>query len=122
MRGKLSRKFRIRKLFQNAASRLSDKEILGNKKMPNYLACIWKNLYLCKVFQGKHMMFGLWCNGSTTGFGSVCLGSNPGSPTGIPVKRWFYGDFYFSSLSPTYGHKKRSTAVLQPLLTLNLIL
>ena len=26
-------------------------------------------------------MFGLWCNGSTTGFGSVCPGSNPGSPT-----------------------------------------
>ena len=25
--------------------------------------------------------FGLWCNGSTTGFGSVCPGSNPGSPT-----------------------------------------
>lgn len=25
--------------------------------------------------------FGLWCNGSTTGFGSVCLGSNPGKPT-----------------------------------------
>ena len=24
---------------------------------------------------------GLWCNGSTTGFGSVCPGSNPGSPT-----------------------------------------
>ena len=22
-------------------------------------------------------MFGLWCNGSTTGFGSVCGGSNP---------------------------------------------
>ena len=27
------------------------------------------------------MMIGLWCNGSTTGFGSVCPGSNPGSPT-----------------------------------------
>ena len=24
---------------------------------------------------------GLWCKGSTTVFGSVCLGSNPGSPT-----------------------------------------
>ena len=28
-------------------------------------------------------MIGLWCNGSTTGFGSVCLGSNPGSSTNI---------------------------------------
>ena len=26
-------------------------------------------------------MIGLWCNGSTTGFGSVCPGSNPGNPT-----------------------------------------
>ena len=30
-------------------------------------------------------MFGLWCNGSTTGFGSVCPGSNPGSPTTIQL-------------------------------------
>ena len=37
--------------------------------------------YLCIAFQGKHIMIGLWCNGSTTGFGSVCPGSNPGSPT-----------------------------------------
>ena len=27
------------------------------------------------------LVIGLWCNGSTTGFGSVCLGSNPGKPT-----------------------------------------
>ena len=26
-------------------------------------------------------MIGLWCNGSTTGFGSVCPSSNLGSPT-----------------------------------------
>ena len=32
-------------------------------------------------FKRKQKKFGLWCNGSTTGFGSVCLGSNPGSPT-----------------------------------------
>ena len=38
-------------------------------------------IYLCIAFQGKHIKFGLWCNGSTTGFGSVCPGSNPGSPT-----------------------------------------
>ena len=29
-------------------------------------------------------------------------------------------DSYFLSFGETYGHKKRSTAVLQPLLTLNL--
>ena len=33
------------------------------------------------LFNRKHLKFGLWCNGSTTGFGSVCPGSNPGSPT-----------------------------------------
>ena len=32
-------------------------------------------------FPRKVLMIGLWCNGSTTGFGSVCPGSNPGSPT-----------------------------------------
>gem|GEM_PF-2138430 len=37
--------------------------------------------YLCTAFEEKHNKFGLWCNGSTTVFGSVCLGSNPGSPT-----------------------------------------
>jgi hypothetical protein len=26
-------------------------------------------------------MIGLWCNGSTTDFDSVCLGSNPSNPT-----------------------------------------
>ena len=31
-------------------------------------------------------MFGLWCNGSTTGFGSVCPSSNLGSPTTNPQK------------------------------------
>ena len=31
-------------------------------------------------------MIGLWCNGSTTGFGSVCPGSNPGSPTNYLLK------------------------------------
>ena len=46
-------------------------------------------------------MFGLWCNGSTTGFGSVCPSSNLGSPTffktftvGIPLKQNFSGVFY----------------------------
>ncbi|WP_300813877.1 hypothetical protein [uncultured Bacteroides sp.] len=27
------------------------------------------------LFNRKHLKFGLWCNGSTTGFGSVCPGS-----------------------------------------------
>lgn len=31
----------------------------------------------------KGIPIGLWCNGSTTDFDSVCLGSNPGNPTKI---------------------------------------
>ena len=29
----------------------------------------------------------LWCNGSTTDSDSVCLGSNPGSSTKVPLLR-----------------------------------
>ena len=38
-------------------------------------------------------MFGLWCNGSTTGFGSVCPGSNPGSPT-LTVLRVYLSELF----------------------------
>ena len=55
-------------------------------------------------------MFGLWCNGSTTGFGSVCPGSNPGSPTTIqliaaknPLKSQVLVGF-FVILSPSCWH------------------
>ena len=51
------------------------------KKPRKYLDYMNQMIYLCIAFQGKHIKFGLWCNGSTTGFGSVCPGSNPGSPT-----------------------------------------
>ena len=41
----------------------------------------------------------LWCNGSTTVFGSVCLGSNPGKTThkkeGSPKAEWPNGFFLF---------------------------
>ena len=32
-------------------------------------------------FSNLRLFIGLWCNGSTTDFGSVCLSSNLGSPT-----------------------------------------
>ena len=38
------------------------------------LACFKKSSYFC-------IAIGSWCNGNTTGFGSVILGSNPGDPT-----------------------------------------
>ena len=44
-------------------------------------------------------MIGLWCNGSTTGFGSVCPGSNPGSPTNKKGGNESFLLFCFLSLS-----------------------
>ena len=61
-----------------------------------------ENPYLCIAFQGKRMKFGLWCNGSTTGFGSVCPGSNPGSPTKNEALQRCCGVlFFFVTLSVT---------------------
>ena len=55
-------------------------------------------------------MFGLWCNGSTTGFGSVCPGSNPGSPTTIqliaaknPLKFASFSGFFSLFFPPLVG-------------------
>ena len=51
-------------------------------------------------------MIGLWWNGSTTGFGSVCPGSNPGSPTIRPQKISF-GAFFLSNSINIPLKKKR---------------
>jgi hypothetical protein len=40
-------------------------------------------------------MIGLWCNGSTTGFGSVCPSSNLGSPTKKSPERDIFRGFFF---------------------------
>ncbi len=48
------------------------------------LFCDNKKLnYLCTAFEQKAFNFVIvpWCNGSTPGFGSVSLGSNPGGTT-----------------------------------------
>lgn len=47
-------------------------------------------------------MIGLWCNGSTTGFGSVCPGSNPGSPT-LKALKFFFQSFSFYILCAIYS-------------------
>ena len=36
---------------------------------------------IAPLFRKEAQRIVLWCNGSTTGFGSVCLGSNPGRTT-----------------------------------------
>ena len=67
---------------------------------------IWKVFIKTLIFaafsEENTKKFGLWCNGSTTGFGSVCPGSNPGSPTFFktfivksPLKRHFSGLFCY---------------------------
>ena len=58
-----------------------NKKAFGVKKI---LKNIWKESRKAiplHRFSRKALMIGLWCNGSTTGFGSVRLGSNPGRTT-----------------------------------------
>lgn len=45
-------------------------------KLKNHLAEKSRNLIFALQFK-----FGLWCNGNTTDFDSVFLGSNPSNPT-----------------------------------------
>ena len=40
-----------------------------------------KSLFLHSKLAFWYLKIGLWCNGSTTDFDSVCLGSKPGNPT-----------------------------------------
>ncbi len=40
----------------------------------------------------------LWCNGSTTVFGSVCPGSNPGKTTEENLNSLIYNELRFSFL------------------------
>ena len=42
-----------------------------------------KDVSLHRFLRKASKGIGLWCNGSTTGFGSVCPSSNLGSPTSI---------------------------------------
>ena len=61
------------------------------------LACFKKSSYFC-------IAIGSWCNGNTTGFGSVILGSNPGDPTKcadwLRYRRWRLARFCV--YTPTY--------------------
>ena len=53
----------------------------SNKKLLKVCKDREKPLSLHRFSERKHKRIVLWCNGSTTGFGSVCLGSNPGRTT-----------------------------------------
>lgn len=48
---------------------------LGYKKL---FGLSEKEMYICNL---KNLGIVRWCNGSTTDFGSVCPGSNPGRTT-----------------------------------------
>ena len=52
---------------------------------------------------------GWWCNGNTTGFGSVIPGSNPSHPTKESPSSWTsaLGDFFYDSIPPTIFPCKR---------------
>ncbi len=61
-----------------------------------YLEVCLQTSIFAPLFNRKCNKFGLWCNGSTTGFGSVCPSSNLGSPTKEkPRKRNLLGLFFF---------------------------
>ena len=47
------------------------------------------------LFNRKHNEFVLWCNGSTTVFGSVCLSSNLGRTTREALKENIFRGFFF---------------------------
>ena len=73
---------------------------LHNQKQPTLFGIYTFNAYLCKdhLCRDCHrsskestMRIVLWCNGSTTGFGSVCPGSNPGRTT----QKSAYADFFY---------------------------
>ena len=41
------------------------------------------------LYGGLFNKIGVWCNGSTADFGSVYLGSNPGTPARVKVEDYF---------------------------------
>ena len=50
-----------------------------------------ENLAICQIFTTFAPAFikiGRWCNGNTTGFGSVIPGSNPSRPTTEIIQKW----------------------------------
>lgn len=47
----------------------------------------WNKIISIFARRFKRMVIVPWCNGSTTDFGSVCLGSNPGGTTKNPAHR-----------------------------------
>ena len=78
-------------------------------------------------------MFVLWCNGSTTGFGSVCGGSNPPRTTfvkrGSSSKEWLpllrytplntaTHRYTYTSYTPPHASTRRHAPFSTPLLTL----
>ena len=56
-------------------------EKFGSSKYFCYLCIVKMMTIAVKFFE---MGTGIWCNGSTTDFGSVCSGSNPDIPTNLP--------------------------------------
>ena len=75
--------------FPHKLSCFANKGKDSRQKQKKSQKIIWKVFIKTLIFaafsEENTKKFGLWCNGSTTGFGSVCPGSNPGSPTTIQL-------------------------------------
>lgn len=62
-----------------------------------FFASAFAKLKICSTFAlAISNQDGLWCNGNTTDFGSVILGSSPSRPTGKASQSG--GFFYFKPL------------------------
>ena len=70
--------------------------------------------YICNVKQKRQRLLSeifeieLWCNGSTTDFDSVCLGSNPGSSTNKQFSRIFTTKYHIMRVSFDYDDWRRN--------------
>ena len=51
------------------------------EKCSNPIFALLLKKFSFELFKMGTLEIGLWCNGSTTDFDSVCLGSNPSNPT-----------------------------------------
>lgn len=61
--------------------------------------------YICT--RNKELNTGLWCNGNTTDFGSVILGSSPSRPTSKKPLRNERLSFFYDILISVLIQKKR---------------
>ena len=74
--------FRICKIIIIFYKKVAEK--FGSSKYFCYLCIVKINEMMAIAVKFFEMGTGIWCNGSTRDFGSLCSGSNPDIPTNLP--------------------------------------